>query len=146
MSAMSGSVPDDLVVVRFSPFTAEGMKRHAEKDRVKDLAAELPPQWRISVFGTIRTEGETLSEAGQRLCVDLLEVDGAPNGERISVVSAGTLGREGFSVYLDEPPRGHYVVGVGDLTQMPDFEALSQCFGPNTRHKNPAFEKGVRNG
>lgn len=117
------------------------MRAKALKDRIVDGAAGRSLRWAISVWCTVRRDGEDVIEAGQRLASELLDNAAAPNGDRISIVTGATLRVEDLSLALDEPPLGHYVVGTGNMTTEPDFTVLARVFA--TRHKNPAFQKGL---
>lgn len=134
-------VDDDLVIVRFGPFTPAGLKKNAEKTRLRDLAeGREPVTYGVSVFAIVPKTGETVQQSADRLCQQLTNVAGAPNGDRVAVTQARTLESKGFRLRLDEPPPGHYLVGSVEPTTMPDVEAMSAEFA--TRQKNPAFERG----
>lgn len=130
---------DTDVVVRFSPFSSEGMARNIRKDHTIDVAnAHVPARYRLSVFVTSPQPGEGIVEAADRLCLEMVSIAGAPNGDRISVVEGRILNDAGFRTHVDEPPLGHYVVGKSDHTEMPDTDALAEIF--SQRRKNVAFK------
>lgn len=125
-----------LLIVRFSPFTAEGCRRNAVDTFEDDLTdGREPPRYGVSAFGTVVERDGPVDAALVRLCKE------APvGGKNVSVVWADELELRGFRVLRDEPPLMHYLVGQGDLSELPDFVGLALLWADH-RVQNPAWEK-----
>lgn len=109
-----------LLIVRFSPFTAEGCRANAEGTYVDDLAEGRPGRYGVSTSGIVVGTDESVDAAIIRLrsIVPL-------RGKQVAPVWAHDLDSRGWAVVPDMPPDGHYLVGKGDLTEMPDFADLA---------------------
>ena len=130
-------MPDDLrelTIVRFGPFTAEGCGRTAKEQYDDDLVAgRSSPRFGVSVFGDYRIKDETTDDVVRRICSD------APvNGKRVAVISRTELEDRGWSVHQDMPPPLHYLVYVGNLSEVPDVDSLSLLWN-EYRINNPAW-------
>lgn len=127
-----------LVVVRFSPFTAEAMTKSVTKQVLSDEADGRLPRQGVSVFGTPSQGDESLFETAKRLAIRVREHAG---GNRLAITTEQELNDEGYHLHLIEPPPGHYLVGKEDLTETPDLAGLAAIF-ERDRHPNPAEKKG----
>jgi hypothetical protein len=109
-----------LLVVRFSPFTAEKCAKNAQETFDDDLEEERTGRYGVSTSGIVVPTAESVDEAIIRLrsIVPL-------TGKSIAPVWADDLERDGWVVVPDIPPEAHYLVGKGDLSEMPDFTDLA---------------------
>lgn len=109
-----------LLIVRFSPFTAEGCKRNAQDTFNDDLENGVAGRYGVSTSGIVVPTEESVDDAIVRLrsIVHL-------NGRHIAPVWADDLERKDWAVVRDEPPDAHYLVGKGDLSDMPDYTELA---------------------
>lgn len=131
-------MPEDgrLLIVRFSPFTAEGCTKNAQDTFDDDLDEGQPGRYGLSTSGIIVPTAESVDDAIIRLrsIVPL-------RGRHIAPVWADDLERKGWVVVRDEPPEAHYLVGKGDLSDMPDFTDLALTWA-NAKRVCPTYRKG----
>lgn len=128
-----------LLVVRFSPFSAEKCRLNAEDTYAEDLRKGRIGRYGVSVFGcsVLETDVEINTPEVDRAITELCRK--APVGGRtISRIWADDVARDGWALVPDRPP--HYLVGVGDLTGLPDFERMALLWSDN-RCRNPAWTK-----
>ncbi|GGI43947.1 hypothetical protein GCM10010932_02140 [Agromyces flavus] len=123
------------IVVRFAPFTREGLEKSAAKQALSDQAKGRPARRGVSVFATHVDVGESLDDAVRRICEHASRFCG---GERVAVVAESTLNQEGYALHLSEPPDAHYLVGTADLSELPDFSRLAELLRDD-RRDNPGF-------
>lgn len=109
-----------LLIVRFSPFTAEGCRANAEGTYSEDLAEGKRGRYGVSTSGIVVKANESVDAAIIRLrsIVPL-------RGKQVAPAWASDLEARGWTVVPDMPPDAHYLVGKGDLTEMPDFADLA---------------------
>ncbi len=109
-----------LLIVRFSPFTAEKCADNAQGTFDEDLDEGRTGRYGLSTSGIVVPTAESVDDAIIRLrsIVPL-------NGKHIAPVWADDLERDGWVVVPDMPPEAHYLVGKGDLSEMPDFTDLA---------------------
>ncbi len=88
------------------------------------------PRRGVSVFAKTRDVGATVDDTISEL-VEMAR--GFASGERLAVATADSLGQRGFVLHLNEPPRGHYLVGKEDLSEMPDTAELASVFDLDRR-------------
>lgn len=131
---MGLAVDETFVIVRFSPFGPEALQKNAAMTHIVDSKeGRTPPRYGVSVFGDWRREGESRVQVIKRLCAAA-----HMRGDRIAVTDGAKVTGAGFTVGDDpvEKP-AHRLVGTGDLSKEPDYEAMSKLFGLD-RMKNPA--------
>lgn len=124
----------DVYVIRFAPFTSQGLARNARTTALDDSANSRSQRWGVSMFYCHSGSIEHLDEAIRAVCAD------APvTGKRIEVVRLDVLEDAGFVVYDDQPPPAHCLVGEGNLESSPDVESLAAVMDVG-RRDNPAWE------
>ncbi len=123
-------------VLRFAPFTLDGLARSAQKQYDYDLeGSRVPPRWGVSAFAGTPREGENVDLMVERICRE------APaNGRQVAVGSARDLEEAGYRLHDDEPPAGHVLIGDDELTQGGDFDELARLWS-SQRRRNPGFRK-----
>lgn len=131
-------MPEDerLLIVRFSPFTADGCKTNAQGTYDDDLDEGHAGRYGVSTSGIIVPTAESVDDAIIRLrsIVPL-------RGRHVAPVWADELEAEGWVVVPDIPPEAHYLVGKGDLHEMPDFADLALIWA-NAKRVCPTYRRG----
>lgn len=126
-------VPDDLLVIRFSPFSVDGLLRNAETTYRDDKLHGREPRRGVSVYAESPQEGESVDETIARVC------RGAPvGGKTISTVLASVLVEAGLPVVVDEPPAHHHLVMLQDDGADADADRLHGLLQV-ARRRNPAW-------
>ncbi len=125
---------EELLVLRFSPFSVGGLLKNAEGTMKDDLAEGRPPRWGVSVFASTPQPGESADDVVARVARE------APvGGKNVAVVPASKLEEAGYPVIADEPPRYHYLIMLRDEAQSSDVEGLAEIFDAH-RGRNPTWQ------
>lgn len=125
------------LIVRFSPFTAEGIEKNANATVAHDrMNNRVPPRYGVSAFGCVQQPDESVDEAIFRIC----EVANK-NGRKVAVLTADQLDAAGLVAHWDEPPPMHHLVGSSTLESPPDYNLLSELLNEN-RRDNPVKKDG----
>ncbi|MFJ5774931.1 hypothetical protein [Streptomyces sp. NPDC093094] len=126
----------DLMVVRFSPFSAEKIKEKAERDHERLRLEGKPPIYAISTFAIVRPDEHTSID-------DLITVicETAPaQGRKVAVTTQRRLEEEGFRVERSEPPLHHHDVILGNELRELDVKRLEAVLASGIR-RNPAWAR-----
>lgn len=120
-------LPDDALVIRFSPVTAEAVLRRAQ------LAHRESGSYRLSVFAAQAAEDETPEQLRARLLAsaELDGIDPARNKKYYLCSSASKLYERGFKFVKDGltgEPAEHYSVDVGPDPGLNDIERFLEAF------------------
>lgn len=109
-----------LLIVRFAPFTAEGCQKNAQATFEDDVDEGRAGRFGLSTSGIFVADDESVDDAIIRLrsIVPL-------KGKHVAPVWSTELDAAGWTITEDIPPDAHYLVGRGDLTEMPDFADLA---------------------
>ncbi|MGW8875667.1 hypothetical protein [Streptomyces mirabilis] len=133
---MVGVQVGDLMIVRFSPFSAEKLTEQALRQADELRREGRPPVYSISTFGMVRPSADVDED---QMIVNIC--DGAPvQGKTISVTTQRILEGEGFRVELSEPPRHHHDVIFGDVLREMDVKRLEALL-ESGRRRNPAWSR-----
>lgn len=124
-------------VLRFSPFTVDGLRRtaQAQVDIDRNLGRK-PQRWGISAFTGTPHGSESVDMMVIRVCHEV-----AAGGRRVAVVPEEELRASGFWVHDVPPPEGHVLIGDQGLTESADLPILSALW-LSMRRPNPAYKKG----
>lgn len=109
-----------LLIVRFSPFSADKCRENAQATFDSDLDEGRPGRYGVSTSGITVRPGESMDAAIIRLRTMV-----SLRGKHVAPVWASVLEEQGWTVVPDMPPDAHYLIGRGDLTAMPDFADLA---------------------
>lgn len=127
------------VVVRFSPFSEEGLTANAEQTHVIDTRdGTHPPRYGVSVVAGRCEDGETFEEAVARIAGE-----STLNGKTIAVMLGSQLRDAGLDLVSDPVPtvKRHYLVGEAPFQAMPNISALASLV-EHGRMRNPGWKKG----
>lgn len=125
----------DLLVVRFSPATVEGLASDAEDSAADCEAASEPIVYSVSAFGMVKGTDDSDDDLVIQICED------APvGGKTIFTTTDVALATQGFGLVLSEPPQRHYNVTLGAKLDIEDIKRLSALFQLG-RRRNPAWKK-----
>lgn len=128
----------DRFVLRFSPFSADGLSRTMSRQADLDLTAgRTPRRWGVSAYTGTPSAGESVDEMVVRVCLDV-----PVGGRTVAVVGEAKLYDHGFVIHRDEPPLGHVLLGNATLTPIDDVGALAAVLSA-ARRRNPAWKKGL---
>jgi hypothetical protein len=125
-----------LLIVRFSPFTADKCAKNASETFDDDLDDGRTGRYGLSTSGIAVPTAESVDDAIVRLrsIVPL-------RGKHVAPVWADDLERRGWVVVPDMPPEAHYLIGRGDLSEMPDFTDLALIWA-DAKRVCPTYVRG----
>lgn len=122
-------------LIRFSPFTPEGLERNIQEQVGVDKVKGVVPRWGFSAYVATRFKGESEAEMLERVC------DEVPlRGKHVAVVPESVLEDYGLTALLDEPPPNHRLVGCGTLAELPDLEQVAVLLS-GARKPNPNWKR-----
>ncbi|MFF9043327.1 hypothetical protein [Streptomyces parvulus] len=131
---MTDVLAGDLMVVRFSPFSAEKIMEKAARDYERLRAEGKRPLYAISTFGIVRPDDKTsVDELITTICRT------APvQGRKVAITTQRRLEEEGFRVERSEPPLHHHDVVLGNELREMDVKRLEAVLASGVR-RNPAW-------
>ncbi|MEU1496073.1 hypothetical protein [Streptomyces sp. NPDC005732] len=133
---MTDVLVGDLMVVRFSPYSAEKLSQQAEREAAELSREGKPVIYSISTFGMVRlSDAMTVNEMITTICQT------APvQGKNVAVTTERRLEEEGFRVERSEPPLHHHDVIFGNELREMDVKRLEALLASGVR-RNPAWVK-----
>lgn len=131
MGCVADSDLASYVIVRYSPFSPEGVEKNAHGTVAEDLECGREPRWGVSAFGAQQLEDESLEEVVVRICHVADK-----RGKTIAVLTRQDLESIGMVASPDEPPELHHLIGVDEMREQPDYAALSRLMDER-RIRNP---------
>lgn len=124
-------------VLRFAPFTTEGIERNIQRQVDGDRAKRRPPRWGVSAFAEAPRDDETLEQMLARVCQE------APvGGKNVAVIPEEELLAHGLVAHIDVPPPHHVLIGDPDLSESTDLTQLAGIWS-DRKVRNPAWENGA---
>jgi hypothetical protein len=129
----------ELIVVRFSPFSVDGLIRAAEDDHAIRVSKGLSGDYSVSSFAKRSSEGSSPDDLIEAICRE------APcSGKMVAVVLESELQAVGFSVRETEREmeagHDHVDIVLGNNLIPADVERLSALLSSKKR-RNPAWKK-----
>ena len=124
----------DLVLVRFSPFSATRLVEQAEDEFTARSADGRAPLYAVSMFGDIKTRDEEVDELVERI-IETASL----HGKSVAVVTERDLEGD-FEIAPSAPPPLHYDVILTTPTPEPAAEKLAELLSEN-RRRNPLWRK-----
>lgn len=123
-----------LVLMRFSPFSAYKLELNAKATFEEDVVAGRQGRYGLSLYGTHISQSDPIESALDGVCRTV-----PVGGKRVALAWADELRESGWTIVEDVPPEHHYLMGVGDLTEMPDGEQMAIVWSA-WRIRNPAWK------
>jgi hypothetical protein len=123
------------IVIRFAPFTAQGMMNSARKQYERDLDDGVPPRLGVSVFAQDASAGESVHVILEALCRIALPT----GGPKVAMISKNELLATGHTTHEAPPDACHYLMGRPNLSDVPDTVAIADLL-KEARYDNPAYE------
>lgn len=127
------------VVIRFTPITAEGLRKNAMGTHAEDLEdGRRPGRYGVSVVAGRCDEGESIEETIAKILATT-----SLTGRTIAVVTGTELRARGFEIVPDPNSREplHHLVGDDPFMEVPRVDVLASLLD-DRRMSNPAYKKG----
>ena len=127
------------VVIRFTPITAEGLRKNAVGTYDEDVEdGRTPARYGVSVIAGWCDEGESIEQTIAKILETTTLI-----GRTIAVVTGTELRARGFELVPDPNAREplHHLVGDDPFMEVPRVDVLASLLD-GRRMSNPAYKKG----